>query len=499
MRELEYKLSVHGPFELPDLADIPGVSGVVDRGSLNLRATYYDTADLRLARNGVTLRYRSGQNDGARWTLKLPDDSAPAAREELDFGGGAGSIPRGAADLVTAVVRSAPLTPAARIHTKRAVRELCSEEGSALAELVDDEVSVVDGSRVVARFRELEIEDRGGGEALLEAVAERLRASGALRSDPIPKVVRALGSRATAAPDVAVPAKIKPSRPAGDAVRAALAAGTHRMIVNDARVRLGYEDSVHQMRVGARRMRSDLRTFGPLVDEAWADSINQELKWIADALGEVRDLDVMQARLRKAGGGMEEPLDPLLSSMDARHDAARTALLAALRGPRYVELLERLVLATSSPALTDEARNPCIETLPPLVAQAWRRLARRARSLRPGDPDSDFHRVRILAKRARYAAEAVAPSLGAKYGKRAEGFAARCADVQDVLGALQDAVVSVGMVRHIATEHTDNGPFNLALGRLLERQEHSKRESKQAFPKVWDKLDRPKNLRWLEG
>jgi CHAD domain-containing protein len=171
-----------------------------------------------------------------------------------------------------------------------------------------------------------------------------------------------------------------------------------------------------------------------------------------------------------------------------------------LRSNRYVSLLDRLVEASHSPVLTSVAEEQtCAKALPPLVREAWLKLARRARSLRPGDPDVDFHRVRILAKRARYAGEAVAPSLGKKVGKQARTFASRCADVQDVLGTLQDSVVSAGMVRHLAEEHHEDGPFNLALGRLLERQELALREAKQSFPKVWASLDKPKNLAWLES
>jgi len=196
---------------------------------------------------------------------------------------------------------------------------------------------------------------------------------------------------------------------------------------------------------------------------------------------------------------MEDALDPLFKSMDLKHEVARERLIEALRSSRYTDLLDRLVEAGRSPVLTDAAAEPCREALPRLVGEAWRNLARSARSLRPGDPNEDFHRVRILAKRARYAAEAVAPSLGKKIGKQAGSFAAGCADIQDVLGTLQDAVVSAGMVKHLATEHRIDGPFNLALGRLLERQEHNSREARQKFPKIWNSLDKPKKLSWLDG
>lgn len=499
MREVEQKLAVHGPFDLPDLSRIEDVGSVEEASQQRLRATYYDTEDLRLARNGITLRYRSGEDSGPIWTVKLPVDGAVYTRDEVNVEGSGSSVPKGASDLVTAFVRSKHLAPVTRIHTRRKRLNLLNGSGEVGTEVVDDEVSVVAGSRVVARFRELEVEDKGAGPEAVERVAAVLHEAGALSGDPTPKAIRALGARANAVPDVVSPNRISPKQPAGRAVEGSLASGTYRMVANDPGTRLGSEEAVHQVRVAARRMRSDLRTFGPLVEDGWAQSLVTELKWIADRLGEVRDLDVMQARLRKAGGGMEEALDSLFESMNAKHDVAREHLLEALRSNRYVSLLDRLVDATHSPVLTKAAaEQTCAEALPPLVREAWLQLARRARSLRPGDPDDDFHRVRILAKRARYAGEAVAPSLGKKVGKRASTFAAHCADVQDVLGTLQDAVVSAGMVRHLAEEHYGDGPFNLALGRLLERQEQATREAKQSWPKVWASLDKPKNLAWLE-
>jgi inorganic triphosphatase YgiF len=500
MHEVERKLAIHGPFDLPDLSQIDGVGSVEEASSQRLRATYYDTEDLRLARNGITLRHRSGEDGGPRWTVKLPVDGAAYTRDEINVGGSASAVPREASDLVTAYVRSGHLAPVTRIHTRRKRLNLLDGPGETGTEIVDDEVSVVEGSRVVARFRELEVEDKGAGPQAVARVASALQEAGAVAEDSSPKAIRALGARASAEPDVVPPKKISPEQPVGRAVERSIASGTFRMVANDPGTRLGSEEAVHQLRVAARRLRSDLRTFGPLVDENWAQSLVTELKWIADRLGDVRDLDVMQMRLRKAGGGMEDSLEALFKSMDAKHDVAREHLLEGLRSNRYVSLLDRLVEGSHSPVLTNVAEEQtCAKSLPPLVRDAWLKLARRARSLRPGDPDSDFHRVRILAKRARYAGEAVAPSLGKKVGKQARTFASRCTDVQDVLGTLQDAVVSAGMVRHLAEEHREDGPFNLALGRLLERQELALREAKQSWPKVWASLDRPKNLAWLES
>src|SRR3954452_20245789 len=73
-REDELKFAVHALFAMPDLAaPEQGIVEVVARPAGTLRATYYDAPDLRLAREGITLRHRSGEGSPS-WTLKLPVD-----------------------------------------------------------------------------------------------------------------------------------------------------------------------------------------------------------------------------------------------------------------------------------------------------------------------------------------------------------------------------------------------------------------------------------------
>jgi CHAD domain-containing protein len=107
--------------------------------------------------------------------------------------------------------------------------------------------------------------------------------------------------------------------------------------------------------------------------------------------------------------------------------------------------------------------------------------------------------VRIRAKRARYAAEAVAPALDPDDRKLATRFAKCAARVQDVLGELQDSVVARSLVREVVATRSADAEFALAAGRLLERQEQSAREARAAFPTAWKKLDKPKLRRWFRG
>lgn len=494
MRETEIKLSVHASFMVPDFESTP--FELVERPPLDLRATYYDTSDLRLARQGATLRHRSGEGEKPVWTLKLSLPDADArVREERNFYGPPSSVPEEARDLVTAFARSETLAPVARLRTRRRSWNVC-RDGDVVAELSDDEVSILEGRRVVARFREIEAESKNGDSEQLNLIGGYLLDAGAVGTEPIPKAVRALGPQATAEPDLPRPQRVSPEDAAGVAVKSAIAASARRIIINDPLTRIGEVEGVHQMRVGARRLRSDLRTFRTLVNEEWADGLIIELKWLADALGEVRDLDVQQERLRKEGGELGEDFGALLAELAGRHARARQTLLAALKSDRYRSLLDRIIAAAKDPALSTAAGAPCEEVLPPLVSDAWSKLRKRARALSADSPEEEFHEARIRAKRARYAIEAIVPAMGKKAGE-AKAFADSVADAQEVLGEHQDATVAQEIYYHFAAKTLDDGPLSFALGRLVERQAAKAAICKDRFFGVWDKLDRKKNVRWL--
>jgi CHAD domain-containing protein len=251
------------------------------------------------------------------------------------------------------------------------------------------------------------------------------------------------------------------------------------------------------MRVGTRRLRSDLRTFRKLLDPEWVRAMRAELKWLGAALGDVRDLDVLLARLRAEGQDLEPHLNGLLEELEARREVARERLLGALRGQRYVNLLDRLVEAAAAPPLTAAADRPAKDALPKLARRAWRKAARAGRRLSDTSPDADFHEVRKRAKQARYAAEAVAPALGGRRGREAKAFAKRAADVQDVLGELQDAVVAEEAIERFVGVEERPGAVNFAAGRLHERRHAGRIAARNQFPGTWAKLDRPKRRRWM--
>jgi hypothetical protein len=139
-------------------------------------------------------------------------------------------VPEEASDLVAAYSRGAELRPVVRLRTLRRRIELADERGASVGEVVDDEVSVMDGSRVAARFREVEVEAATPEpDPRLEAVVSRLAVAGASPTDGTPKYQQALGPRASAPPDVIVP-ELGPDASVVEVVRAAIAASVVRLL-----------------------------------------------------------------------------------------------------------------------------------------------------------------------------------------------------------------------------------------------------------------------------
>ncbi|MDQ4069520.1 MAG: CYTH and CHAD domain-containing protein [Actinomycetota bacterium] len=494
--ETEVKLGAWAGFELPALDGVVDEVTPVGRLPRTLMAVYYDTPDLRLARWGVTVRHRSG--DGTGWQVKLPEgDEGPAlVRRELSFEGPPSKVPEAVRSLVLAYARDTALVPVARIRTVRTGVDLLDREGSLVAEVVDDEVSVLHGGRVASRFREVEVEvgDRAPA-GLLDAIVTKLQQAGAGAPDSTPKVIRALGSRALEPPEVA-PGELGKDPSAGEVVRHAIAASVARILRHDPGVRIGDDpEDVHQVRVGTRRLRSDLRTFAPLLDDDWLSPLRDELKWLAGALGAVRDADVLGERLRRQAAGLPEPdtggLAPVFRGLAKERDQARAELMEALHSPRYVTLVERLVDAANHPPCRKAARAPAAEVVPGLVAAPVRKLRKAVKGL-PDDPaPDDLHRIRILAKRARYASEAAEPLVG----KKAEALAGALAEVQGVLGDHQDAVVAETWLRS-AVDGADPATA-LAAGELIAVQLAEAAATRKRWPKRWKKADDKKLRSWL--
>jgi CHAD domain-containing protein len=490
-REREVKLEVPPDFQLPDLGGLGAGVAVSSATERRFDTVYWDTEDLRLIRWGCTLRHR----DGEGWTVKLPrhEEGALLVRDEHHFDGDPASPPVDALDLLLAFVRTATVAPVARLRTVRRVVTVLGAGGRPVLEIDDDDVTVLDGERPTDRFREVELELVDSPNGVLDGILTRLRRAGARRADPTPKLIRALGARAIEPPEVVVEPLTR-SAATGAAVRHAIAASVARLMLHDPGVRLGVDpEDVHQARVATRRLRSDLRTFAPLLDRSWADALRDELRWLAGDLGAVRDAEVLRERLMATASRLPEADREAGRRVAARLDeavsAARQRLLTTMREPRYVALLDRLVEAGRSPALGPDTERRARDVLPRLVRRPWKRLRRDARRLDESSPDEQLHALRIRAKRCRYAAEAVAPVVAG----RAAGFAKAVAALQDVLGEQHDAVVAAEWLH----EHAAARPDAFTAGQLWCLEREAAQAAREAWRRAWRRVDRRRLRSWM--
>ncbi len=255
-------------------------------------------------------------------------------------------------------------------------------------------------------------------------------------------------------------------------------------------------EDLHQARVAVRRMRSDLRTFGPVVDSAVVTPIIEELKWMGGCLGEVRDRDVLLDLLTTQVERLS-PEDALNAAifperLRAERSEAFAAMVGELAGERARKLEETLVaLAASPPVLEICGPAPARPVVPALVNRPFRRLVRAVHALGAHPADEALHNVRILAKRCRYAAEAAEPVSG----KPAARLARDLARLQTILGNLQDSSVAQQWLRQASATATPQQV--LSAGLLIKEQQDTAERSRRDWKAAWHKVARRRNHSWL--
>ena len=462
---------------------------------------YLDTTDWAFHRASFALRMRDA--DGAvEATLKSFGDQSdgPYRRREinepLDRAGRAALLASAGpvARRVRAVVGAGELRGLFALRTERRTFDVSSNGTSRpIAEVALDatEVESADGEPLALSRIELELADP----AALEAVEEFAAALGSVEGFERASASKfAIGLAATGRSPGGVPdlgaTDVDPDSTLGTVAYAALRRQFAAFLANEPGTRLGEDiEALHDMRVATRRLRTAVSVFSAALPPELL-AVRPDFGWVADVLGEVRDLDVQLEWLRgeaAASEGVDEvSLAPLVELLDGRREEARDRMLAALDSPRYASLVAVMTGMVRAGETTDVGSTPAARTMPDLLRRRWRRFNRVARALEPDSNDDDFHDARLRAKRIRYATQYAADL----YGGAARPFVAAMKRAQEQLGRRQDAVVALALLERTAAEEPFAASTLSAMERLAEREHEVVRSVGETFPETHRRLRR---------
>lgn len=484
--ETEWKFDVDDSTPLPALNRIDGVASVGDPVRDSLEAVYFDTPDLALAAWGITLRRRAGGAD-AGWHVKIP--LGPGRRTELQASlGQPDTVPDDLMDRVLAYTRGRPVEAVAKLSTNRTTYPLRGKDGGRLADFVDDRVRALASVPVQREleWREWEVELVHEDEDILTAAEAELSRSGAAPGSHASKLAKVMGD---SWPPERTAGRERPHAkgPAVTPIIVYLEAQLTALLTLDSQVRLGEEDSIHQMRAVCRRTRSVLRTYAGFFRRSPVRELDGELQWLAKALGRSRDTEVMHERLRRNLGEQPENLviGPVEGSinelMSVKYDTAFAAAMAKLRSERYFRLLDKLQSFIDAPALTPLASAPARRTTAKLANKAAKRVRRRHRAAVHAavgpSRDEALHRVRKAAKQLRFAVAAV----GVLHGKRAVLLEEAAREVQTILGDHQDSALAREQLRKLGTSAGHGGRTGFTYGILYAAEQRAADASEKAY------------------
>ena len=500
-REVERKVRVDDTFDISPVLDHLGDYRARRGPAFPMHADYYDTDELTLFRWRMTLRRREGGLDQG-WHLKIPVAGGAAGdRDEVRLELSE-HVPARLGDIVSPLIGEKPLKAQVIVETLRTPASIVDSTGRMLAEVVDDRVTVRLPGMPDSHFREIEVEaadaDDPASLACMQHVVDQfLAAGGSLGTSS--KAASALGTRASGECDVPEPKLPSSHVMAVDVIRYAIGHGVRALMLADVDVRRDAPDAAHQMRVAARRLRSFLHTYGDFFDPKWAARISDELAWMASELGAIRDTEVLLERLLDHAGSLEEDdaarvSEFLTARVGQRLQSARSSALAALRSDRHQYLLEDLIDAAQNPSALPIAYADYSESMQRLATAAWDQFRHAVRELDIDTPAAEWHHARILAKRARYAMDALAPLEG----KAVKRFAHELAIATGLLGIHQDAFVAQEALRSLASAPTTPGSVGLLLGRLFAFESDEEILDRYRFMEAWPDIKKAaRKVEWL--
>ncbi|MBX7213287.1 MAG: CHAD domain-containing protein [Thermoflexales bacterium] len=475
------KLEVEWQFEAPDLdvveqwateqtarhgVKVDPASRVIEHDS------YFDTQDWRFFRAGCALRVRRAgdvstatlktfgqRRDGAHQRIEISEPVAlPRRTSAAGLIKALTALPGPVGERIRLVCRDVALTA---LFSARAERRLSDVrlDGSTVAELALDTVAMTGGAKrsplIVSR---VELEARGEPLPILQTLADALRDDLGLSPAGESKYelgLKLAGLHPTLAPFCGSPASAaelaeterKPS--IGALAYAVMRERFAQFSANEPGTRLGDDpEFVHDMRTATRRLRAAMGLFEPFLPHR-AIALRDGLRWFATQLGAVRDIDVQLEHLTHGQDGIAlvDGADAVIGLLRAQREQARLALLRAIDSPRYTQLLAAFEeMLRAGPRRADAIHRQAADAMPAMIEARYRKVNKAFGRLGPDSPPQDYHALRILIKRFRYALEFAEPL----FGKPISDYLPVVVGAQETLGGYQDAEVALAHLRALS-------------------------------------------------
>jgi CHAD domain-containing protein len=458
LTERETKWDVDPKFVLPDFSVVT-VGSHIERDTIDTVSAYFDTDGADLRTHGIVLRRRDG-DVGTGWQLTLPGGGADDLHWPLSD-----VPPAEAVSLLTGVTGGRQLHNIGTIHTVRhrqRIRQARSDE--LIAEVAEDDVRASTGDRLLA-WREIGVGANPAAKRQIKHVERLLKKAGA-KPTRYPSKLAHLSGATVSAPEVS---------PAAQALAAYLDTQIDAVISGDIGLRRG-QDPIHATRVGLRRLRSTLRVFAPVLRPGAADELEDDLKWFAGLLGEIRDCQVQQQRFSEALDSLPDQLvlGPVRARIRADLQAlelpARGAVGTAMESDRYLHMTAALTRWRAEPPLRADIAEKDLRTWARKAARRADRKLASALEAQEVQRAELLHGARKAAKRARYAAELYSELPDTSGTAR---IIERYKEIQTVLGDHQDTVVARAMLRRMgAAAGTTGGENGFTFGMLYAREQH---------------------------
>lgn len=463
------------------------LKGAVITPERELISTYFDTPGRDLQRRGFALRLRRKGRSIPVLGLKWSDENSadPFARGEVEARapGGEPNLDAFEPDIrarLTDVVADQPLTPVFKTQVKR--RTALIHHGRSDIELAfDDGILMADGqSRALT---ELELELKSGNTADLLALARELTTGCGLSLAFEPKAGRGyrLSEGAVAQPQKARPLHLLPASSFDDAIAAVIAGCLAHFTANWAALRESdAPESVHQLRVALRRLRSALGIFRKRIAMPELEDIRSRARHIASALGPARECDAFRQNAL-AGPFRDQPkrvaaAAPLFEAVERRRQEAYVAARHIIDDPEtsvFVLDVQAFLVQRAWRTALDAGElglltRPAQDFATEVLERLRRRALKRGKHL-PDMPDGERHELRIALKKLRYATE----FFGTLYGedKAVRSFLRLVADLQEDLGAHNDAATAEEFIASL--DLTTDAQAHFAGGYLLGFYRHA--------------------------